>query len=81
MSYWFNYAHLGYSVLAEPQEPVLQPLPQDKESLLKHLEKTNPESLALARDWDDTARNLLKAQKAIERYVEIMPYIFYAKLA
>ncbi|KAK7690394.1 hypothetical protein QCA50_007052 [Cerrena zonata] len=53
-------------ILAEPQEPIVQTLPQDKEGLLRHLEKTNPESLALARDWDDTARSLMKAQAAME---------------
>lgn len=58
------------SILAETQqEPVIQSLPQDREGLLRHLEKTNPESLALARDWDDTARSLIKAQNTLEEYV------------
>ncbi|EED81030.1 predicted protein [Postia placenta Mad-698-R] len=56
-------------VTAEPEDvltdlpaPAVQPLPQDKPSLLRHLEKTSPESLALARDWDDIARQLLQTQ-------------------
>ncbi|KZT64929.1 hypothetical protein DAEQUDRAFT_677736 [Daedalea quercina L-15889] len=42
--------------------PVLQPLPSDRQSVLRHLEKNNPEALALARDWDDTVRKLLETQ-------------------
>ncbi|CAL1712744.1 unnamed protein product [Somion occarium] len=49
-------------ILEDPVAAVSLPLPQDKEGLLRHLEKTSPESLALARDWDDTARMLIKAQ-------------------
>ncbi|KAF7985511.1 hypothetical protein HWV62_3725 [Athelia sp. TMB] len=41
--------------------------PQDKQELLRHLEKTNPESLALARDWDDTAWSLVKAQTKLKK--------------
>ena len=37
----------------------------DKKSRLRHLEKTNPEALALARDWDDTARSLQKTRDRI----------------
>lgn len=37
--------------------------------LLRHLEKTNPEALALARDWDDTAWTLVKTRKRIARSV------------
>ncbi|KAK7469116.1 something about silencing protein 10 [Stygiomarasmius scandens] len=41
-------------------------LPQDKESLLRHLEKTDPESLALARDWTDTAESLVKTREKVQ---------------
>ncbi|OJT08075.1 Something about silencing protein 10 [Trametes pubescens] len=47
--------------------PAAQPLPQDKQSLLRHLEKTNPEALALANDWDDVAHSLVKAQANIAK--------------
>ncbi|KAI0647747.1 Sas10 C-terminal domain-containing protein [Trametes meyenii] len=51
----------------EPAQPAVQPLPQDKQSLLRHLEKTNPEALALANDWDDVAHSVVKAQNKIAR--------------
>lgn len=37
----------------------------DKKAVLQHLERENPEALALARDWDDTARNLIEMQAKI----------------
>ncbi|KAI0693985.1 Sas10 C-terminal domain-containing protein [Cytidiella melzeri] len=50
----------------EPVPPVqLQSLPQDKLGLLRHLQKTSPEALALAGDWDSAARQLIKAQEQI----------------
>ena len=52
----------------EPVQPVVE-LPQDKQSLLRHLEKTNPEALALAHDWDDVAYNVIKCKSKIEKYV------------
>ena len=51
--------------LFEPREHVVEPSFHDKQSLLRHLEKTNPEALALARDWDDIARSLVKSQAKI----------------
>ena len=53
----------------EPPPPVIQPLPQDKKSLIRHLERNCPETLALARDWDDTARSLTKTHQKIARCV------------
>jgi len=46
---------------------VLPLLPTDKKSLLRHLEKTSPESLALARDWDEMARDLQKTREKISK--------------
>jgi len=52
--------------LLEPTEAfAVQPLPKDREALIKHIERTNPETLALARDWDDIAHALVKAQAKI----------------
>ena len=51
----------------EPALPVVQQLPQDKHSLLRHLEKTNPEALALAHDWEDGAHSLVTSKAKIER--------------
>ncbi|TBU45012.1 Sas10 C-terminal domain-containing protein [Dichomitus squalens] len=53
-------------IVDEPVQPVVQ-LPQDKQSLLRHLEKTNPEALALAHDWDDVAYNIVKSKAKIEK--------------
>ncbi|KAI0081558.1 hypothetical protein K474DRAFT_1768481 [Panus rudis PR-1116 ss-1] len=52
-------------LVEEPTPAPVTQLPQDKESILRYLEKTNPESLALARDWDDTAKALVKCQAKI----------------
>lgn len=57
------------SILEEPVAPTIQTLPQDKPSLLRHMEKTNPEALALARDWEDVAYTLTETQAKIEAYV------------
>ncbi|KAJ7212214.1 Sas10 C-terminal domain-containing protein [Mycena pura] len=39
--------------------------PQDVQSLVRHLEKTSPETLALARDWEETAESLSKTRQKI----------------
>ncbi|KAF8073806.1 Sas10 C-terminal domain-containing protein [Lyophyllum atratum] len=46
---------------------VVEPLPQDQKLLLRHLEKTSPETLALARDWEDTVENLAKTQEKLAK--------------
>ncbi|KIM43375.1 hypothetical protein M413DRAFT_444202 [Hebeloma cylindrosporum] len=51
--------------ILEPAPSVLPPPATDKKSRLGHLEKTSPEALALARDWDDTARSLQKTRDRI----------------
>ncbi|PCH40007.1 hypothetical protein WOLCODRAFT_142871 [Wolfiporia cocos MD-104 SS10] len=54
-------------VLAEAPTPVVPTLPQDKQGRIRHLEKTNPEGLALARDWDDCASKLMQSKARIEK--------------
>ncbi|KAF7365311.1 hypothetical protein MVEN_00403100 [Mycena venus] len=49
----------------EDSAPVEEPVPQDPKSLIRHLEKTSPETLALARDWEDTAESLVKTRQKI----------------
>ncbi|KAJ7784672.1 Sas10 C-terminal domain-containing protein [Mycena metata] len=49
----------------EDAMPMAEPLPQDTKSLIRHLEKTSPETLALARDWEDTAESLTKTRRKI----------------
>lgn len=58
---------LNDSDILDPTPVVLPTLPTDKQSLLRHFEKTNPVSLALARDWDDTAHKLQKTRLKIEK--------------
>ncbi|GLB38447.1 putative sas10 C-terminal domain [Lyophyllum shimeji] len=53
--------------LLEPAPVVVESLPLDKKLLLRHLEKTSPETLALARDWEDTVENLTKTQEKLVR--------------
>lgn len=62
---------LFFSDLVEPAAPVIQKLPEDKGARLRHLEKTSPEALALAGDWDDAARTLIKTQAKIDMYVRV----------
>ncbi|KAJ6584841.1 Sas10 C-terminal domain-containing protein [Mycena capillaripes] len=51
----------------EPEDsaPSVEPVSQDTKSLIRHLEKTSPETLALARDWEDTAESLTKTRQKI----------------
>ncbi|OAX44281.1 hypothetical protein K503DRAFT_706552 [Rhizopogon vinicolor AM-OR11-026] len=51
--------------LEEPSQPILKVVSGDKNAVLQHLEIENPEALALARDWDDTARNLVETQAKV----------------
>ncbi|KAF9468556.1 Sas10 C-terminal domain-containing protein [Collybia nuda] len=44
--------------LMEPASAAMTPFPQDPKLLVRHLEKTSPETLALARDWQDTVQDL-----------------------
>lgn len=54
-------------------DPVAPPsLPQDKPFLLRHLEKNSPETLALARDWDDIAATVVKAGQRLKKSVKLL---------
>ncbi|KAG6918741.1 hypothetical protein DXG01_011932 [Tephrocybe rancida] len=53
--------------LAEPTPVIVQPLPHDKKLVLRHLEKTSPETLALARDWEEAIESLAKTKERIQR--------------
>ena len=56
-------------------DPVATPsLPQDKLSLLRHLEKNSPEALALARDWDDIAVTVVRAGQRLKKSVKLLPF-------
>jgi U3 small nucleolar RNA-associated protein 3 len=49
--------------------PVTPPLPTDKASLLRHMEKYDPLTLALARDWEDIAYQVTETSTAVKEYV------------
>ncbi|KAL4250755.1 SAS10 family protein [Abortiporus biennis] len=59
--------------IAEVPVSVTPSLPQDRPSLLRHLEKTSPEALALARDWEDVALTLVKTKAKIEEMESLSP--------
>ena len=46
-----------------------QPAPLDKKDALRHMEKTNPETLALAYDWEDIAAKVVHVQEKIKECV------------
>lgn len=53
-------------------------VPTEKSAIIRYLQKTNPEALALARDWDEVANNLIKLRSKIETYV--LAKSLYARL-
>ena len=59
--------------------PVTPPLPTDKASLMRHLEKYDPLSLALARDWEDVAYQVLETSQAVKEYVALVEFNFPTK--
>jgi len=42
-------------------------VPLDTESAIRCLEKTSPETLALAREWDDVVHDLMKVQQRMDK--------------
>lgn len=54
-----------------------QPLPLNKKAALRQIEKTNPETLALAYDWEDTAAKVVHTQEKIKQCV--MDLIFFSR--
>ncbi|KAF9454751.1 hypothetical protein P691DRAFT_716558 [Macrolepiota fuliginosa MF-IS2] len=67
--------------VAEASSSIISSLPTDRRSLLRHLEKTNPEAIALARDWDDTVWTLMKTRKRIAQLQSTEPDILSAGMA
>jgi U3 small nucleolar RNA-associated protein 3 len=46
-----------------------QPTPLDKNAALRQIEKTNPETLALAYDWEDIVDKVVRTQEKIKECV------------
>jgi hypothetical protein len=51
-----------------------QATPLDKKAALRHMEKTNPETLALAYDWEDIAAKVVCTQEKIKECVMDLVY-------
>ncbi|KDQ21628.1 hypothetical protein BOTBODRAFT_208901 [Botryobasidium botryosum FD-172 SS1] len=50
-----------------------QLLSKDKASLLRHLELTSPETLALAREWEDIANEVVKTEQLVSKKMTADP--------
>ncbi|KAG8826809.1 hypothetical protein FRC19_007377 [Serendipita sp. 401] len=46
--------------------PALSVLPEEPDALVRHLEKTSPETLALAREWEDVMYDVARSQQALQ---------------
>ncbi|KAJ3856632.1 Sas10 C-terminal domain-containing protein [Lentinula lateritia] len=57
----------GGSDYLDEASVTVQPVLQDKPSILRHLQKTDPECLALAGDWTDSATTLMKTKLKLEK--------------
>ncbi|CAE6414690.1 unnamed protein product [Rhizoctonia solani] len=53
--------------------PVAPALPTDKASLMRHIEKYDPLSLALARDWEDIAYQVVETSAAVKQVEQESP--------
>jgi U3 small nucleolar RNA-associated protein 3 len=62
-----------------------QPIPLDKKDALRHLEKTNPETLALANDWEDIATKVVRTQEKIKEcvmdFISVSPLTLACRLS
>ncbi|KAH9045031.1 Sas10 C-terminal domain-containing protein [Lactarius hengduanensis] len=77
----FGLADIAREDAEEAEDPLLEPasvvttrpIPLDKNGALRHIEKTNPETLALAYDWDDIAAKVVRAQEKIKELSSTEP--------
>ncbi|KAJ1309740.1 hypothetical protein OPQ81_006505 [Rhizoctonia solani] len=53
--------------------PAVPALPTDKASLMRHMEKHDPLSLALARDWEDIAYQVIETSAAVKQVEQESP--------
>ncbi|TFY78528.1 hypothetical protein EWM64_g5487 [Hericium alpestre] len=59
---------IAYRDPIEPPPKVdTRPLPTDRKSIIRHLEKTSPETIALAADWEDIALKLVSSQERLKQ--------------
>lgn len=60
-------ARLCSDFLEPVPDVVTEPILLDKNAILRNVEKTNPETLALAYDWEDTAQKLVRSQQKLKK--------------
>ncbi|KAG8830131.1 hypothetical protein FRC18_008604 [Serendipita sp. 400] len=48
------------------RKKTLSALPEEPDALVRHLEKTSPETLALAREWEDVMYDVARSQQALQ---------------
>ncbi|KAF8527529.1 Sas10 C-terminal domain-containing protein [Hysterangium stoloniferum] len=65
-------AHGDFAVIEAKETSTAVPETIDKVAALHRLEKTSPETLALAREWDDVARELLRVQQRLDRAESVL---------
>ena len=70
---WYSLSYLIcdklFSDFWKPVEAPATTIGMDKQSILRHLEKTSPETLALAFEWDDIANSVAKTERILSEYV------------
>lgn len=56
-----------------PEKPAAIDPKADKVTIIRNLQKTSPETLALAQEWDDIARAVVKAEQKVEQAQSAAP--------
>ena len=69
------YLHFSYVLIRislsdfwnPPEKPAAIDPTADKATIIRNLQKTSPETLALAQEWDDIARAVVKAEQRVAK--------------
>ncbi|KAF8272853.1 Sas10 C-terminal domain-containing protein [Lactarius quietus] len=77
----FGLADIAQEDAEDADDPLLGPtpvvstrtLPLDKNAAIRHMEKNNPETLALAFDWEDIATKVIRTQEKIRELSSTEP--------
>ncbi|CAE6404516.1 unnamed protein product [Rhizoctonia solani] len=69
----YNDVHDIEVAISQSALPAVPELPMDKASLMRHMEKYDPLSLALAREWEDIAYQVIETSAAVKQVEEESP--------
>ncbi|KAH7340908.1 Sas10 C-terminal domain-containing protein [Rhizoctonia solani] len=69
----YNDVHDIEVAISQSAVPAVPELPVDKASLMRHMEKYDPLSLALAREWEDIAYQVVETSAAVKQVEEESP--------